>query len=153
MGLGFDELLGLGSQFSVQFRVLQEGEESGLEVFCRVDAEGASEFDHFFGFEGIVVTRAEEDRQAHRGRFHRVMNAGGETRTDVSDVGSTVEPGEQADGVDEHDPQSLRGLVPVFPADHGDAPEKGFGMEEVFFGGFVGDKHQLQFRKFIEGLS
>lgn len=26
------------------------------------------------------------------------MNAGGETRADVGDVGSTVEPGEQADG-------------------------------------------------------
>ena len=65
MGLGFDELLGLGSEFSGQFRVLQEGEESGLEAFCRVDAEGASEFDHFFGFQGIVVTWAEEDGQAH----------------------------------------------------------------------------------------
>ena len=114
MGLGFDELLGLGSEFSGQFRLLQEGEELGLEVFHRVDAEGASEFDHFFGFQGIVVMRAEEDGQAHRGRFHGVMNAGGESRTDVSDVGSTVEPCEQADGVDEQDPQSRRGLVPVF---------------------------------------
>ena len=65
MGLGFDELLGLFSKLLGQFRVLQEGEESGLEAFRRVDAEGASEFDHFFGFQGIVVTRAEEDGQAH----------------------------------------------------------------------------------------
>ena len=153
MGLGFDELLGLGSEFSGQFRVLQEGEESGLEAFRRIDAEGASEFDHFFGFQCIVITLAEEDGQTHRGRFHGVMNAGGESRTDVGDVGSTVEPCEQADGVDEQDPQSRRGLVPVFPADHGDAPEKGFGMEEVFFGGFMGDEHQLQFRRLLKSLS
>ena len=42
MGLGFDELLGLGSELLGQFRVLQEGEESGLEAFRRVDAEGLS---------------------------------------------------------------------------------------------------------------
>ena len=143
MGLGFDELLGLFCKLLGEFRVLQEWEESGLEGFIRVDAEGASEFDHFFGFQGIVVTRAEEDGQAHRGRFHGVMNAGSESRTDIRDVGSTVEPGEQTDGIDEQDPQSRRGLVPVFPADHWDAPEEGFGMEEVFFGGFMGDEHQL----------
>ena len=104
MGLGFDELLGLGSEFSGQFRVLQEGEESGLEAFRRVDAEGAAEFDHFFGFQGIVISRAEEDGQTHRGRFHGVVDTGGESCTDVGQVRATVESGEQADGVDKQDP-------------------------------------------------
>ena len=45
------------------------------------------------------------------------------------------------------------GLVPIFPADHGDVSEEGFGMEEVFFGGFVGDEHQLQSRGLLKSLS
>ena len=57
MGLGFDELSGLFSKLLGQFRVLQEWEESGLEAFRRIDAKGASEFDHFFGFQGIKGER------------------------------------------------------------------------------------------------